>query len=97
MNAPADSYPLRFAVDYPDRPLNRLTTIFRLFTVIPIFIVLASIDNGASWSWNWVDSATWYWDRWDYDETPSFSTTISGMIFIPAVLMLLFRRKYPRW
>ena len=48
MNAPADSYPLRFAVDYPDRPLNRLTTFFRLFTVIPIFIVLASIDTTSS-------------------------------------------------
>ena len=35
MNAPADSYPLGFDVDYPDRPLDRLTTFFRLFTVIP--------------------------------------------------------------
>lgn len=38
MNAPTDSYPLRFDVDYPDRPRNRLTTFFRLFTVIPVFI-----------------------------------------------------------
>ena len=98
MNAPADSYPLRFDVDYPDRPLNRLTTFFRLFTVIPIFIVLATIDGGSSWSWNWPDSAAWYWDDWNYnDETPPFSTTIFGLIFIPALLMLLFRRKYPRW
>ena len=96
MNAPADSYPLRFDVDYPDRPLNRLTTFFRLFTVIPIFIVLASIDYG--WSWSWIDSAVWYWDDWNYnDETPPFSTTIFGLLFIPALLMLLFRRKYPRW
>jgi hypothetical protein len=29
-------YPVRFSVDYPDRPLNRLTTAFRVFTVIPI-------------------------------------------------------------
>lgn len=81
-----NSYPLRFAVDYPDRPLNRLTTFFRLFTVIPILIVLVSIDAGASWA------------HWDYDDaTPPFVTTILGLIFIPAVLMLLFRRKYPRW
>ncbi|MXX38128.1 MAG: DUF4389 domain-containing protein [Gemmatimonadetes bacterium] len=98
MSAPADSYPLRFDVDYPDRPLNRLTTFFRLFTVIPIFIVLATIDGGSSWSWNWPDSAAWYWDHWNYDdESPPFSTTIFGLIFIPALLMLLFRRKYPRW
>jgi Domain of unknown function (DUF4389) len=32
-------YPVKFSVDYPDRDLNRLTTFFRLFTVIPIAIV----------------------------------------------------------
>lgn len=97
-----DSYPLRFDVDYPDQPRNRLTTFFRLVLVIPIFIVLASIDAGASWSWNWLDSASWYLDHWDWDwdyddETPPFSQSILGLIFMPAVLMLLFRRKYPRW
>lgn len=98
MNAPTDSYPLRFDVDYPDRPRNRLTTFFRLFTVIPVFII-ASIDDGTSLSWTWIDSALSYWDdHRDYDdETSSFITTISSLIFIPAVLMLLFRRKYPRW
>ena len=33
-------YPVSFAVEYPDRQLNRLTTFFRIFTVIPIAIVL---------------------------------------------------------
>ena len=105
MSAPVVSYPLRFDVDYPDRPLNRLTTFFRLFTVIPIFIVLACIDG-----WSWIDTAVWYWDAWNYDdtwnydddwnyddETSPFSTTIFGFLFLPALLMLLFRRKYPRW
>ena len=102
MSAPIVSYPLRFDVDYPDRPLDRLTTFFRVFTVIPIFIVLACID--ASWGWSWIDSAFWYWDAWNYDddwnyddETSPFSTTIFGFLFLPALLMLLFRRKYPRW
>jgi len=27
-------YPVQFSVDYPDRPLNRLTTFFRVFMVI---------------------------------------------------------------
>jgi hypothetical protein len=36
---------VRFAVDYPDRELSRLTTAFRIFTVIPIAIVLASIGG----------------------------------------------------
>ena len=32
-------YPVQFAVEYPDRPLNRLTSFFRIFVIIPIAIV----------------------------------------------------------
>ena len=42
-------YPVTFSVDYPDRELNRLTTFFRLFTVIPIAIVLAFVSGGGGW------------------------------------------------
>lgn len=112
MSTPAVSYPLRLAVDYPDRPLNRLTTFFRLFAVISIFIVLASIDAGSSWSWNWLNSAVWYGEHWydidealpwygdpwyDIDEAPPSFTSLFGLLFVPTLLMLLFRRKYPRW
>ena len=38
-----ESYPLTYSVDYPDRDLNRLTTFFRLFTVIPIAILLGTV------------------------------------------------------
>jgi len=41
-------YPVQYSVDYPDRPLNRLTTFFRLFMVIPIAIVLALIEGSVS-------------------------------------------------
>ena len=44
----ASAYPLRFSVDYPDRPLNRLTSFFRVFTVIPIAIVLGTVAGGSS-------------------------------------------------
>lgn len=40
-------YPVQFSVDYPDRPLNRLTTFFRIFTAIPIAIVLGAITSSA--------------------------------------------------
>jgi hypothetical protein len=33
-------------IDYPDRPLNRLTTFFRIFTVIPIAIIMVLVSNG---------------------------------------------------
>jgi hypothetical protein len=38
-------YPVRPSVDYPDRDLNRLTSAFRIFTVIPIAIVLGTIGG----------------------------------------------------
>ena len=40
-----DEQPISFSVEYPDRPLNRLTTAFRIFTVIPIAIVLGAIGG----------------------------------------------------
>ena len=33
---PDEPYPVQYSVDYPDRPLNRLSTFFRLLAVIPI-------------------------------------------------------------
>ena len=35
-------YPVQCSVDYPGRPLNRLSTAFRIFLVIPIAIVLSA-------------------------------------------------------
>jgi len=67
---PANAYPASLAVDYPDRSLNRLTSFFRLFTAIPIYIILALLSGGYS---------------------------SSGFIMLPTLLMILFRRKYPRW
>ena len=40
-------YPVKFSVDYPDRDLNRLTTFFRIFTVIPIAIVVSLLSQTA--------------------------------------------------
>lgn len=39
-------YPVRLAVDYPDRPLNRVNTLLRLLWVIPIAIVLTLVSGG---------------------------------------------------
>jgi len=83
---PDDGHPVRFAVDYPDRPLNRLTTAFRLFAVIPIAVVLGSI--GGYQSGSDIDSST--------------GTTVivvggTGLLFLPPLLMIVFRQKYPRW
>ena len=45
------AYPVTFSADYPDRPLDRVSTAFRIFTVIPIAIVLGSI-GGYTGSWD---------------------------------------------
>ena len=93
MNAPTDSYPLRFDVDYPDRPLDRVTTFFRLFTVVPILIVLACID--ASFTMQYSSDSFFEWAQKKGWNRGVYSSI--GLLFVPALLMLLFRRKYPRW
>jgi uncharacterized protein DUF4389 len=79
-----DQYPVRFSVDYPDRALSRLTTFFRIFTVIPIAIVLGSISGAQLGGWEGGDSRT-------------IALGGTGLLFIPPLLMILFRKKYPRW
>ncbi len=79
-----DEYPLTFAVDYPDRSLNRLSTAFRIFTTLPIAI-LAAFLGGGSLAANAGGSGTRY------------AASGIGILVIPVVLMLLFRKKYPRW
>jgi hypothetical protein len=42
MTIPPD-FPASLEIDYPDRELNALTTFFRLFTVIPIAVIMALV------------------------------------------------------
>lgn len=77
------SYPASLDIDYSEQH-NRLTTLFRIFTVIPIFIIMVLLVNGGA-GWDG-DSSGW-----------SFRSGAAGIVFLPLVLMLLFRKKYPRW
>jgi len=78
---PSSDYPVQYDVEYPDRPLNRLTTFFRAFTVIPIAIVLAVV-SGATYSTG---------------EYGSYGVAAGGILIAGPLLMILFRKKYPRW
>jgi hypothetical protein len=78
-----ETYPIQFDVDYPDRPLNRLTSAFRLLLAIPIVLVLTAIGG--------VTVATTGAD------TTTIAASGSGLLFLPPLLMLVFRGKYPRW
>ena len=42
-----NGYPVQLSVDYPDRPLNRTSTFFRLIAIIPIFIVLTLVSSSS--------------------------------------------------
>ena len=53
-----EEYPVRFTVDYPDRPLDRLTTGFRIFVAIHILIVLGTVSGGGSWESSYDNTRT---------------------------------------
>ena len=75
-----EQYPVQLSVDYPDRPLSRLSTAFRLILIIPIAIILSLMTSGAGVS-----------------DLHSVGAMLGGILFAPPLLMILFRRKYPRW
>ncbi|MEQ1703691.1 MAG: DUF4389 domain-containing protein [Ilumatobacteraceae bacterium] len=47
MNVPTD-YPVRLTIEYPDRPLNRVTTAFRLVLAVPIMVLMYLLSWGRS-------------------------------------------------
>jgi hypothetical protein len=89
MQAP---YPVQLSVDYPDRPLNRLTTGFRIFVAIPILILLQSVSGGIFFSIPRTSGPRGF--------TGSEYVVVAGaggILFLATLLMILFRKKYPRW
>jgi hypothetical protein len=74
---------VQFSVDYPDRPLNRLTTAFRIFVAIPILIVLGTVSGSTST----VGS----------NGSRFALSGAGGVLVLGPLLMILFRQKYPRW
>jgi hypothetical protein len=77
-----ESYPLTYSVDYPEE-LDRLTTFFRLFMLIPIGIVLATVNHYAFSGWG--------------DQTTTSYVGAGGLLVAGPFLMILFVGKYPRW
>src|SRR5437763_8657781 len=75
------NYPVQFDVDFPSRPLDRLTTAFRLVAAIPIVVVLTMLTG----------------EMFRDDDTTNTVVIGGAAVFLPLVLMLVFRQKYPRW
>jgi hypothetical protein len=78
-----NKYPASLVIDYPEKPLNRLTTFFRLITVIPIAIILWLLSGGTF--------------EYTINNTAYELTAGGGVIFLALVLMILFQQKYPKW
>jgi Domain of unknown function (DUF4389) len=77
-------YPVQFSVDYPARPLDRVTSAFRIFTVIPILIVLGTV-TASEWGSGYRGNASY------------MAAGAGGFLFLGPLIMILFRQKYPRW
>jgi hypothetical protein len=82
-------YALRLNVDYPEQ-LDRVTTFFRIFWLIPILIVLGMLNGD-----------TGPFDGRDFDLGPfglaSGAAFSGGVLALAPGAMILFRRKYPCW
>lgn len=88
---PPTAYPARLTIDYVEQH-DRMKTFFRIILVIPIAIVYGVLTGGA--------------DRSGYREhhvqdgfhvTTSTGGGIVAGLFVATLLMILFRRRYPRW
>src|SRR2546422_1029294 len=77
-------YPVQFSVDYPARPLDRLTSAFRIFVAIPIAIVLSTVTATT-------------WSSSNRGNAYVIMAGSGGLLFLGPLLMILFRQKYPRW
>lgn len=83
-NQEDNAYPVQFSVDYPEGPRNRLTALVRIILAIPILIIVALVSGYSSSGNLTIDQAT----------SP---LVVGGVVWTATILMLLFRRKYPRW
>jgi len=81
----APVYPARLEVEYPEQH-DRVTTFFRLVMIIPIAIVITVLTAGAT--------------QTVYDEGGSAVSSTSGGIaaglFLATLLMIVFKKRYPR-
>jgi Domain of unknown function (DUF4389) len=84
MEAGSTAYPVQFAVEYPDRELDRIHTGFRIFAAIPILVIAAAVSG----------HQTTYAAG---DHTWSLAAGAGGVLVLAPLLMIVVRQKYPRW
>jgi hypothetical protein len=83
MLAAIPDYPIRFDVERELGDRNRVTVAFRIILAIPILILLGTVSGGV------ISGA---------ENNGAFTVAgAGGLLFAGPLLMILFRRKYPRW
>ncbi len=80
---PVQPYPVQLSVDYPDRPLDRLSTAFRIIVAIPVLVLFGTVAGGNF--------------QWSTGSTKRAAAAAGGLLFLGPLLMIVFRQKYPRW
>lgn len=87
MAASPAPYPLAFDVEYPAQR-DRVTVLLRLFMLLPIVIVFAPLDPQSVVSGS---------DDGEGGGGRNGLVVASATVFLPLVLMRVFRQKHPRW
>ena len=89
------AYPVNLEIDYVEKH-NRTTTLFRIFLAIPFLILLSLLtENGLIRPHHPdIEIHSQAIERESNIEVVSLG---GGFIVIPTALMILFRKKYPRW
>lgn len=87
MERQPDAYPARLEIDFPER-LDRVSTLLRLPFIIPIGVIsylmpVAPLLAISLAVEGYIDDSGTGW--------------FAAAFFLPLILMILFRRKYPRW
>jgi len=85
------TYPARLTIDYQDK-LSRVTTIFRVILAIPILIVLGILTSGSDTVIQTVNETGEV-----VSDTVNTGVGIVGSLFLVTLLLILFRKRYPKW
>ena len=87
----SQTYPAQLQIDAQER-LGRASTIFRIILIIPIALLLNFLVSGG-------ESTTVVVNRSGdvVSQATSWGTGIVGTLFFVTLLMILFRKRYPRW
>ena len=82
-------YPVQLSIDYQETS-NRLSVLLRIILIIPIALVIGAVGGASAWFTGDVEV-----DKFIAAYLTPFIA--GGWLFLGPLLMILFRKKYPKW